>query len=307
MLQSLATFTAGVFTGQSLNACHANLPRCSLQEEEGCRLFLHVHGARVPTSEPGIWSQRPQLVVRLADCEKHTEPAVFAPKAGEAHCNWHFGDTLTFVLRARDLMGAGLHVHLQGKRDFRFGLFQVDLSQSSDLGDGLLDLRQLLHRCQASNDARWESPIVEIPLLHFRAATAQEAAPSVFVQVSLNGDPNALLKQVEMAEKPVVERMVYPCVQCVTSEEASGTEPESEEPPEADYRTCEVPSLRAQTQDIAFPAQSLAPGYQCGYRGPWELHTIPGGTSLPLTRLPQPRPSQAFAPPAHNSHRWKIA
>ncbi|CAK9016352.1 Branched-chain-amino-acid aminotransferase [Durusdinium trenchii] len=229
MLQSLATFTAGVFTGQSLNACHANLPRCSLQEEEGCRLFLHVHGARVPTSEPGIWSQRPQLVVRLADCEKHTEPAVFAPKAGEAHCNWHFGDTLTFVLRARDLMGAGLHVHLQGKRDFRFGLFQVDLSQSSDLGDGLLDLRQLLHRCQASNDARWESPIVEIPLLHFRAATAQEAAPSVFVQVSLNGDPNALLKQVEMAEKPVVERM-----------EASGTEPESEEPPEADYRTCDL-------------------------------------------------------------------
>lgn len=55
------------------------------------------------------------------------EPAVFAPKAGEAHCNWHFGDTLTFVLRARDLMGAGLHVHLQGKRDFRFGLFQVRL------------------------------------------------------------------------------------------------------------------------------------------------------------------------------------
>lgn len=32
----------------------------------------------------------------------------------------------------------------------------------------------------------------------------------------------------------------YPCVQCVTSEEASGTEPESEEPPEADYRTCDL-------------------------------------------------------------------
>ena len=100
MLQSLATFGAGVFTGQGLQTCHASLPQCSLGEEpcfrllglslrsdvgvktetvqiqDRARLLVRCHGAQIPSlPAPGVLSrQRPQLSIRLGATEKQTEP-----------------------------------------------------------------------------------------------------------------------------------------------------------------------------------------------------------------------------------------
>ena len=95
MLQSLATFGAGVFTGQSLQTCRTSLPQCSITEDlrlhnlqslrschslhssfkDQARLLLRCHGVNVPAlPAPGVLSrQRPQLCVRLGAAEKQTE------------------------------------------------------------------------------------------------------------------------------------------------------------------------------------------------------------------------------------------
>lgn len=48
--------------------------------QDGCRLHLHILEAHVPV-RPGLWSQRPRLMARLGDVEKHTEwPDFFGGK-----------------------------------------------------------------------------------------------------------------------------------------------------------------------------------------------------------------------------------
>ncbi|CAJ1370511.1 unnamed protein product [Effrenium voratum] len=303
-MQSIATFAAGVFTGQSLSSCHASLPQCTLHEES-YRLQLHLVGAQLALADD-FWSrQRPQLIATLGTCEKRTEPAVFDPGSD---CNWRFGDKLTFALRLRDL-GCGLRLRLQGKRDFRLGPWQVELAQSADLGEGLLDLQKALQQCRKSAESEWESPLLHIPLLNLQGS--EEFA--VFALVVLEGDLPTLLEQAEMAGKSVVQRAMYPCVQC-TSCACEVAEPESEAPPASEYSTCEVPPTYAKVhaavptavprlpEDFSFAEPAYASrasrGASRGESEDEKLFTAGlrgrAGTStslpLPTLRLPKPTP-----------------
>ncbi|CAE7218760.1 ilvE [Symbiodinium natans] len=270
MLQSLATFGAGVFTGQSLQTCHAALPQCSLSEDRA-RLLLRCHGAHVPQLPgPGVLSrQRPQLSVRLGAIEKQTGPGDYADSdrlyetKGSDHsepveCNWRFGDVLTFLVTADDVLQGGLRFSLLSRTDFRFGPLQMELAQTVELGAGALDLRDALkalpHGPPQGKTRFRESPVLQIALLQMQSGCPLDVAATAYVSLTYFGDPSRLLQEAAKAERPLLKRIADPCLDpcrhCADSDAAqqhalprtSFAEPDSEQPPDSDYNTCEVPS-----------------------------------------------------------------
>ncbi|CAE7340846.1 ilvE [Symbiodinium pilosum] len=268
MLQSLATFGAGVFTGQSLQTCRTSLPQCSITEDQA-RLLLRCHGVNVPAlPAPGVLSrQRPQLCVRLGAAEKQTEPGDFTNgslsllKSSEQECNWRFGDVMTFFVTADDML-QGLRFRLLSKTDFRFGPVQMELAQTVELGAGSLDLREALLQCAPvqpafaapMNTNPWESPILHLDLMEMQSGCPRDVAATASVSLSFLADPSWLLQEAEKAERPLFKRMADPCLDpcshCANANTSRGggfpqtsfAEPDSEKSPDSEYKTCEVPS-----------------------------------------------------------------
>ncbi|OLP79816.1 Branched-chain-amino-acid aminotransferase [Symbiodinium microadriaticum] len=267
MLQSLATFGAGVFTGQGLQTCHASLPQCSLGEQDRARLLVRCHGAQIPSlPAPGVLSrQRPQLSIRLGATERQTGPGDFMESDklyGMPECNWRFGDVMTFLVTFDDVLReGGLRFSLLAKTDFRFGPLQMELAQTVELGAGALDLKNALLTCAPVQSrspfagpatARcWDSPVLRIDLIQMQSACPLDIAATAFVSVTYFGDPSSLLQKAEKADKPLLKRIAGPCLDpCHWADpDAQGSvipsfaEPDSEQPPDSEYTTCEVPSF----------------------------------------------------------------
>ncbi|CAE7345035.1 ilvE [Symbiodinium sp. CCMP2592] len=265
MLQSLATFGAGVFTGQGLQTCHASLPQCSLGEDRA-RLLVRCHGAQIPSlPAPGVLSrQRPQLSIRLGATEKQTGPGDFMESeklCGMPDCNWRFGDVMTFLVTVDDVLReGGLRFSLLSKTDFRFGPLQMELAQTVELGAGALDLRDALLTCAPVQSQSpfaqpatrcWDSPVLRIDLIQLQSACPLDVAAAAFVSITYFGDPSSLLQKAEKADKPLLKRIAGPCLDpCHCGDPpAQGSvipsfaEPDSEQPPNSEYTTCEVPSF----------------------------------------------------------------
>lgn len=319
MFQTAATFGAGVFAGHGLSACAAHLPECTLRgqeddEDRSFKLLVHVHGGVVPEiGVPGLLSKpRPQLEVVLGKVQKETEVADFvqgsaepslaslkdedacrrwAPRKGNEapdvpQCNWQFGDTLTFSVRTKDVQGGGLRLRLGSRTDLCLGPIQVNLPNSHDLGEGMLDLREkVLPECrrqpsssssvldQATKGSQtnlakgsaqpgqswWQTQPQVVSLTRVWSDRPLATVSRVVLSVSINADPDEILREVARAEMPLVKKVVDPFVQCCemqpwrrgcTDSQCESLrpyrnlwndEPESEAPPMSDYSTCEVP------------------------------------------------------------------
>jgi len=341
MIQTAATFGAGIFAGQGLSACAAHLPECTLRGQEDdehrtFKLLVHVHGAVVPEiGVPGLLSKpRPQLEVFLGKVQKETEVADFIPGSAEPslaslkdedacrrwaprksheatdtpECNWEFGDTLTFSVRTSDVLGGGLRLRLGSRTDLCLGPVQVNLPKAHDLGEGMLDLREkVLPECRPQpspsslvveeakkvsqakvakgasgplGQSWWQTPRQVVSLTRVWSDRPLATVARIVLSVSVNVDPQEILREAAHAEMPLVKKVVDPFVQCFDTQTCNrgyagsqceslrpyrnlwDDEPESEASPMSDYNTCEVPpAWSAPRADYVDEASSL--------RQPW--------------------------------------
>lgn len=149
---------------------------------------------------------------------------------------WQFDDTLTFAARPHDLLGdAGLRLRLRVTNEVCIGPLQVQMPNVQDLGEASLDLRrEVLAKCTAGYPpdlpgaaaprpgglARkvWHTPELVVPLWRAADRELPKAMSRVLVSVSVNADPQALLRQAELAERGLVDRVVGQAVTgCVGS------------------------------------------------------------------------------------------
>ena len=216
----------------------------------------------------------------------------FAP-SGQLHlrgweheeCNWRFGDVMTFLVTADDVLRGGIYLRLLSRTDFRFGPVQMELAQTVELGAGALDLRDALPECmplqqplgQIQTDC-WESPVLPVALIQMQPGCPLDIAATAFVSVTFFGDPRQLLQEAEQVERPLFKRMADPCLDpcrhCSDPGELHGdalplAEPESEQMPDSEYNTCEVPSYlynswspeaRLESQPLSPPQGGASPG-----------------------------------------------
>lgn len=224
MLNVAFAFGGGFLARET--ASNINLPQVHRNAEgiKSFKLWVRVVSAAVPAlSKPGVLTQRrPRLEVTLGTLQKETELADYvaddesSPEAGACarECPWRFGDTLTFVATAEDVMGAGLRFRLRGNSDIFLGPVQFQLSSILDLGEGCVSLRhRVLPACvrdrHCSSADSWESPLLPIPLAHVRGGLASadhglgEAVAHLMVVFGMDADPEDLLAAVDAKERPV--------------------------------------------------------------------------------------------------------
>ena len=118
--------------------------------------------------------------VSLAPVHKTTEFGDFTPSNGLfRNCPWRFGDTLTFTARLSDVLRPGLTLRLRAEKDFHLGPLQLNFSKVAEVGIAGVDLRRCaLPACVcspcSSEDSRWESPPIVVPLYHVRGGLRAE-------------------------------------------------------------------------------------------------------------------------------------
>ena len=134
----------------------------------------------------------------------------------------------------------------------------MELAQTVELGAGALDLRDALkalpHGPPQGKTRFRESPVLQIALLQMQSGCPLDVAATAYVSLTYFGDPSRLLQEAAKAERPLLKRIADPCLDpcrhCADSDAAqqhalprtSFAEPDSEQPPDSDYNTCEVPS-----------------------------------------------------------------
>ena len=106
--------------------------------------------------------------VSPASVHKTTELGDFTPN-----------DTLTFTARLSDVLRPGLTLRLRAEKDFHLGPLQLDFSKVGEVGIAGVDLRRcappacVCSPC-SSEDSRWESPPIVVPLYHVRGGLRAE-------------------------------------------------------------------------------------------------------------------------------------
>lgn len=230
MFNVAAAFGGGLLLRQQLDAIQ--LPRFQSRDAEGSsfKLSVRVVAASVPAlSEPGYWSrQRPRLEAILGDVPKETELADYVASSGSDNkgraagacskeCPWRFGETLTFKVTLKDLLGPGLRLRLLGLSDINVGPLQVHLSHIAELGEACVDIRRrVLPGCVRCENGRsresvpmWESPVLLIPMAHVRGGVIGdgqalgEAVGHVALSFSTDTDPEEILAAVDAEQRTV--------------------------------------------------------------------------------------------------------
>mmetsp|Transcript_59999 Transcript_59999/g.131812 ORF Transcript_59999/g.131812 Transcript_59999/m.131812 type:complete len:445 (-) Transcript_59999:82-1416(-) len=201
------------------------------------KLSVRAVAASVPAlTRPGVWSrQRPRLEVALGDVQKDTELADFAGDHVAAdggsggvgtcarECPWRFGDTLTFIVSLKDLLGPGLRLKLRAFNDVTLGPVQFKLSRVDDLGEACVDLRRrALPGCVRGEAGRrgggrgggggaevWQSPVLLIPLSYVRGGVVGDgqglgqAVAHVALAFSTDTDPEMILAAADAETRTV--------------------------------------------------------------------------------------------------------
>jgi len=368
MIQAVATFGAGVFAGQGLSACHGSLPSCGLRghgDDHGTAFKLSVHVHRISASElepSPVLRPQPQLEVCLGQARKCTEVADFTDAAaarglaeagtgaadgGPAPAGgaWGFGETLTFAAQLGDVLGVGLRLQLSARSDVCLGPLRVQLPRTRDLGEAALSLRRaVLPACEpaagealggsfgGSGRPEWRTPALSVPLARtgdgLHSGIASPAVAHVVLSVSVNADPEALLRRAEELERPLVEQVVDPVVQCIEAPskcvreaaarwaplcsgcrparrcqspvhraQAKGSSMNDDRPlcitlpmGSGAYATCEVPAF------LAAECPGHCAGMQPTIRGPWAAEAPCGrrhGCCRSLSGIPEVAPEAA--------------
>mmetsp|Transcript_102832 Transcript_102832/g.299975 ORF Transcript_102832/g.299975 Transcript_102832/m.299975 type:complete len:321 (+) Transcript_102832:307-1269(+) len=196
------------------------------KKKDSFRLSVRVVAASIPAlAKPGFWSrQRPRLEVALNKVTKETELADFA-EGGAAEdgaacggeCPWRFGDTLTFIVGLKDVIGPGLKLHLTAHSDVTLGPLQLQLSQVAEVGEARVDLRsRALPGCVPARRRQggaesWDSPVLLIPLNHVRGGLVGEgqelgnAVAHVALAFSADTDPDRVLEAADAETRTVAD------------------------------------------------------------------------------------------------------
>jgi len=157
-------------------------------------------------------------------------------------CPWRFGDTLTFAAHLGDILGAGLRLQLSARSDVYLGPLQVQLARAQELGEAVLDLRrQLLPACEpaasrglggdfgGSGRPEWRTPALLVPLTRVgesdHGGVQVTVVGRVVLSVSVNTNPEALLRRAEESERPLVDKVVDPVVRCIQAPGSCMEEP----------------------------------------------------------------------------------
>jgi hypothetical protein len=148
--------------------------------------------------------------------QKDTELADFvgsdpssAADACSHDCPWRFGDTLTFIVTPKDVLGSGLRIRLRARSEISVGPLQFQRTNVVDIGESCVDLRRRAlpgcvrnERGQFHGKAdRWESPVLLIPLAHMRGGVLGEneelgqAVAHVALSFSTDIDPELILAE----------------------------------------------------------------------------------------------------------------
>lgn len=234
-----------------------NFPRVGFVDDEATnfRLSVRILSASIPSlpapglfmrrrpkvevtigrevRETGLGEYRPGQVSSSHACGSSMTCGLGAPSTCEgrprnydAECEWKFGDALTLTVGLHDLLGPGLRIRLTAHGEVRLGVLQLDLAQSEDWGDCVIDLRHRVLRSCVNESARepdgsveregkvWSSPVLVIPV-----GVAPQVVPDkmtrppgqqaafVAVAFALDVDPEAMTRLAEETERPLAERL----------------------------------------------------------------------------------------------------
>uniref|UniRef100_A0A6T1E6K8 WW domain-containing protein n=1 Tax=Alexandrium monilatum TaxID=311494 RepID=A0A6T1E6K8_9DINO len=213
--------------GQDINKLGLpKLRRKTGKNGDSFRLSVRVVAASIPAlPKPGYWSrQRPRLEVALDKVKKETELADYsegsAAEGGGAcacECPWRFGDTLTFIVNLKDVLGPGFKLRLTAISDVFLGPVQLQLSQVAEVGEARVDLRtRALPGCvparrRPGRAESWDSPVLLIPLAHVRGGLVcqdQElgnAVAHVALAFSADADPDCIIEAAEAETRSVAD------------------------------------------------------------------------------------------------------
>lgn len=134
-------------------------------------------------------------------------------------CPWRFGDSLTFMVNLKDVLGPGLRLRLRASSDVMLGPVHLKLSQLSDLGEAGVDLRhRALPGCvRAKHDPGgaeiWGSPVLLIPLSHVRGGVVGdenglgEAVAHMALAFSTDTDPERILAAADAETRTVKDEL----------------------------------------------------------------------------------------------------
>eukprot|EP00928_Gymnodinium_smaydae_P059997 TRINITY_DN4352_c0_g2_i1.p1 TRINITY_DN4352_c0_g2~~TRINITY_DN4352_c0_g2_i1.p1 ORF type:complete len:536 (-),score=91.35 TRINITY_DN4352_c0_g2_i1:97-1704(-) len=243
MIQAATAFGGGVWARGKLQDIKLPQFRRAVDEADVFKLSVRVLSAAIPSlGAPGlVRRERPRIEIALGETRKVTEPGDFTagevagsePDLSSAEgapcppCPWRFGDTLTFAAHLSDLLGPGLQVWLRTASEVRLGPLQVDMNVPRDVGVCSVDIRKrVLPACVnkksgheggppsldgASDPSHcvWESRVQVLPLADTNVVVS-EASAHVTLLFSVTSDPEALLRAVDEANKPLADKMVAP-------------------------------------------------------------------------------------------------
>lgn len=159
-----------------------------------------------------------------SDRSSSGKPCTSSAGAASAEwASWRFGDTLTFAVRACDLVDGGMRIRLRVQSDVCLGPVSVQMPRKAqEFGECVVDLRNkvlpvsvpswsspafLGVDCEFEPQPSWETPALVFPLSHVSDSPHSGVEVSTLAKVALsfnlNVDPEVLMREVDEASKPL--------------------------------------------------------------------------------------------------------